>query len=189
MDETYTEVVRLSHQYPYWGYRKIFDLMDQDRFEIGRDGVRLIRRRDGLQVVRKRRKKRVLGRSTHWVHRARHPNHVWSYDFVPSDPGLASDRLERITSNHEVLGRIPTARVSTRSSERPAWIVGRSSRSPSHERSSAIGSRSTTRSGRTDRSTENRRPNSSKSGPARREIQRCNRNEIPNPQNGPESWA
>ena len=82
VDETYTEVVRLSHQYPYWGYRKIFALMDQDRFEIGREGVRLIRRRDGLQVVRKRRKKRVLGRSTHWVHRASHPNHVWSYDFV-----------------------------------------------------------------------------------------------------------
>ena len=33
-------------------------------------------------MVRKRRKKRVLGRSTQWVHRASHPNHVWSYDFV-----------------------------------------------------------------------------------------------------------
>ena len=82
MDERSTEVVRLSSRYPYWGYRKIFYLMDRERFPIGREGVRLIRRREGLQVVRKRRKKRVLGRSTQWVHRARHPNHVWSYDFV-----------------------------------------------------------------------------------------------------------
>jgi transposase InsO family protein len=40
------------------------------------------RRREGLQVVRKRRKKKCLGMTTQWVHRAEYPNHVWSYDFV-----------------------------------------------------------------------------------------------------------
>ena len=44
--------------------------------------VRLIRRREGLQVVKKRRRRKVLGQSTHWVYRAMHPDHVWSYDFV-----------------------------------------------------------------------------------------------------------
>jgi transposase InsO family protein len=96
IDETYTEVVQLSNRYPYWGYRKIFALMDRERFPIGRERVRLIRRREGLQVVRKRRKKRVLGRSTQWVHRASHPNHVWSYDFV-HDQTIDGKRLRCLT--------------------------------------------------------------------------------------------
>ena len=82
MDEGYGQVVRLSQQYSYWGYRKIFDLMKAEGIQISRERVRRIRRREGLQVVRKRRKSRVLGTTTQWVHRAGHPNHVWSYDFV-----------------------------------------------------------------------------------------------------------
>lgn len=82
VDRTHAEVVRLSQRYPYWGYRKIYDLLDRDIYPIGRERVRLIRRREGLQVQQKRYKRRVLGRSTQWVHRAQHPNHVWSYDFV-----------------------------------------------------------------------------------------------------------
>ena len=63
------EVMRLSERYSYWGYRKIYDLIDRDRFPVGRERVRLIRRREGLQVVQKRKKKKVLSRSTQWVHR------------------------------------------------------------------------------------------------------------------------
>jgi putative transposase len=29
-----------------------------------------------------RRKRKVLGATTQWVHRACYPNHVWGYDFV-----------------------------------------------------------------------------------------------------------
>jgi transposase InsO family protein len=82
VDDVHREVVRLSERYSYWGYRKIYDLVDRDRFPVGRERVRLIRRREGLQVVKKRKKKKVLGRSTQWVHRAEYPNHVWCYDFV-----------------------------------------------------------------------------------------------------------
>ena len=82
IDDVYREVMRLSERYSYWGYRKIYDLIDRDRFPVGRERVRLIRRREGLQVVQKPKKKKVLGRSTQWVHRAGYPNHVWSYDFV-----------------------------------------------------------------------------------------------------------
>ena len=82
IDESYREVVRLSQHYAYWGYRKIYALMKEQQIAISRERVRLIRRREGLQVVRKRRKRRILGQTTQWVHRACYPNHVWSYDFV-----------------------------------------------------------------------------------------------------------
>ncbi len=82
LDDQHREVVRLSQHYPYWGYRKIYELMKEQQVAISRERVRLIRRREGLQVVRKRRKRRILGQTTQWVHRACYPNHVWSYDFV-----------------------------------------------------------------------------------------------------------
>ena len=75
-------MVRLSQQYPCWGYRKIYDLMKVEGHRISRERVRLIRCREGLQVVRQRRKRKVLGMTTQWVHRACYPNHVWGYDFV-----------------------------------------------------------------------------------------------------------
>ena len=70
VDATHAEVVRLSDRYPYWGYRKVYDLMDRDTYPVGRERVRLIRRREGLQVIGKPRKRRVLGRSTQWLHRS-----------------------------------------------------------------------------------------------------------------------
>ncbi|ANO50687.1 hypothetical protein BA177_05220 [Woeseia oceani] len=81
VDAAYEEVVRLSERYPYFGYRKIYDLM-RGSWSISRETVRLIRRREGLQVIKKRRKRKVLGMTTQWVNQARYPNHVWSYDFV-----------------------------------------------------------------------------------------------------------
>jgi len=81
VDAAHQAVVRLSERYDYWGYRKIHDLLKPD-VAIGRDRVRIIRRREGLQVPRKRPKRRLLGRSTQWVFRAEHRHHVWSYDFV-----------------------------------------------------------------------------------------------------------
>jgi hypothetical protein len=42
VDQTHLEVVRLSERFPYWGYRKIYDLMERDRFPVGRERVRLI---------------------------------------------------------------------------------------------------------------------------------------------------
>ncbi len=81
-DEAYRQVVSLSQRYAYWGYRNIYDLMKEKQMAISRERVRLIRRREGLQVVRKRKKRRLLGQTTQWVHRACYANHVWSYDFV-----------------------------------------------------------------------------------------------------------
>ena len=49
---------------------------------VGRERVRLIRKREGLQVIKKQRKRRLLGKSTADLGKAEYPNHVWSYDFV-----------------------------------------------------------------------------------------------------------
>ena len=82
IDEKHRQVTQLSDRHPYWGYRKIHDLLRGQKLSISRERVRLIRRREGLQVVQKRRKRRLLGQTTKWVNRAQYPNHVWSYDFV-----------------------------------------------------------------------------------------------------------
>ena len=96
IDEVYGQVVKLSQRYPYWGYRKIFDLMRGGQLPISRERVRLIRRREGLQVIRKRRKRKVLGTTTQWVNRAYFPNHVWSYDFV-FDQSMDGRQLKCLT--------------------------------------------------------------------------------------------
>jgi len=49
---------------------------------VGREIVRLIRKRKGLQVQKKQQKKRPLGTSTAALQNAQYPNHVGSYDFV-----------------------------------------------------------------------------------------------------------
>lgn len=81
-DAVVAEVIRLSERHPRWGYRKVYDLIDRSQYPVSREHIRLIRRREGLQITRKAKKKRVLGTTTQWVHRATRPGHVWSYDFV-----------------------------------------------------------------------------------------------------------
>lgn len=81
-DAGFQRTVALSREYRYWGYRKIHALLRREGVSINRERVRLIRSREGLQVPKKRRKRRRLGTTTQWVHRATHPNHVWSYDFM-----------------------------------------------------------------------------------------------------------
>ncbi|MEM7504799.1 MAG: IS3 family transposase [Pseudomonadota bacterium] len=82
VDATHRQVVALSQRYPYWGYRKMYDLMREQGTAVSGERVRTIRRNEGLQVRTKARRRRALGQSTTWVHRALHPGHVWSYDFV-----------------------------------------------------------------------------------------------------------
>lgn len=89
-EAAYGAVVAKSEKYDYWGYRKIHGLVVGDGVAVGREQVRVIRRREGLQLPRKVHKRRVPpGASTELVARALYPNHVWSYDFVfdASDDG------------------------------------------------------------------------------------------------------
>jgi transposase InsO family protein len=72
----------LSDRFPRFGYRKIFDRLKTAGWRVGRERVRLIRRREGLRVHRKAPKKRRPGTSTIGIEKAAYPHHVWSYDFV-----------------------------------------------------------------------------------------------------------
>lgn len=76
------KIHELSEQYPRFGYRKIYDRLKGAGWRVGRDRVRLIRRREGLRVPQKAPKKRRPGTSTTGIEQAEYPNHVWSYDFM-----------------------------------------------------------------------------------------------------------
>lgn len=80
--ELTAEIIRLSLQYARFGYRKIHALLITAGWQVSRETVRLIRKREGLQVRKKQHKKRLLGQSTTVLQQAAYPNHVWSYDFV-----------------------------------------------------------------------------------------------------------
>ena len=89
-------VHELTERYPRFGYRKIHAILRGEGTAIGRDRLRLIRKREGLQVARKARKRRRSGTSTATVDRALYPNHVWSYDFV-SDQTTDGRKLRFLT--------------------------------------------------------------------------------------------
>jgi putative transposase len=89
-------VHELTTQYPRFGYRKIFTRLRGEGFALGRERLRLIRKREGLQVPQKQRKRRRKGNSTALVDRALYPNHVWSYDFV-ADQTIDGRRLRFLT--------------------------------------------------------------------------------------------
>jgi len=76
------KIHELSERYPRFGYRKIFDRLKTLGWRVGREQVRLLRRREGLRVPQKTVKRRRPGTSTIDPHQAEYPNHVWSYDFV-----------------------------------------------------------------------------------------------------------
>lgn len=90
--ELIERIVKLSEQYPRWGYRKVYDRLKTLGVQVGRETVRLIRKQEGLQVVKKQQKKQLL-RETQRELQAEHPNHVWSYDFV--EDGTADGRRLR----------------------------------------------------------------------------------------------
>lgn len=89
-------LIELSERYPRFGYRKIhWKLRDED-WDVSRERVRLIRRREGLRVSGKKPRKRRRGTSTTDISRAEFPNHVWSYDFV-SDQTTDGKTLKCLT--------------------------------------------------------------------------------------------
>jgi hypothetical protein len=76
------KIHELSEGYPRFGYRKIFDKLKTLGRRVGREQVRLLRRREGLRVPQKAVKRCRPGTSAIDPHQAEFPNHVWSYDFV-----------------------------------------------------------------------------------------------------------
>ena len=60
------KIHELSERYPRFGYRKIFDRLKTLGWRIGREQVRLLRRREGLRVPQKSVKRRGIGHIS-WV--------------------------------------------------------------------------------------------------------------------------
>ena len=77
-------IVELASQYGRYGYRRITALLQRDGWQVGKDRVERIWRREGLKVPQKQKPRGRL-----WFNdgscvrlRPEHGNHVWSYDFV-----------------------------------------------------------------------------------------------------------
>jgi hypothetical protein len=77
-------IVALASEYGRYGYRRVTALLQADGWQVGKDRVERIWRREGLKVPQKHRP-----RSRLWLNdgscvrlRPLHRNHVWSFDFV-----------------------------------------------------------------------------------------------------------
>jgi putative transposase len=77
-------IEELASQYGRYGYRRITALLKRDGWQVGKDRVERIWRREGLKVPAKQKPRRRL-----WFNdgscvrlRPERANHVWSYDFV-----------------------------------------------------------------------------------------------------------
>lgn len=79
-----SRVIELATQYGRYGYRQVTNLLRQEGWDVGRDRVYTIWRREGLQVPQKQPKRARLWFADGSCIRLRpeRPNHVWSYDFV-----------------------------------------------------------------------------------------------------------
>lgn len=79
-----TRVVALASEYGRYGYRQVTNLLNNEGWDVGKDRVYSIWRREGLKVPQKQPKRARL-----WLadgscirQRPEYQNHVWSYDFV-----------------------------------------------------------------------------------------------------------
>src|SRR5208337_1283691 len=83
-DELTHAIVQLASEYGRYGYRRIAVLLREAGWDVGKDRVQRIWRREGLKVPQKQRPRGRL-----WLNdgsclrlRPERANHVWSYEFV-----------------------------------------------------------------------------------------------------------
>ena len=77
-------IIQLASEYSRYGYRRITALLKRAGWQVGKDRVERIWRREGLKVPKKQKPRGRL-----WLNdgscvrlRPAHENHVWSYDFM-----------------------------------------------------------------------------------------------------------
>ena len=77
-------IITLAGQYGRYGYRRITALLRRTGWQVGKDRVQRIWRREGLRVPQKQRPRGRLWWNEGSCVRLRpeRANHVWSYDFV-----------------------------------------------------------------------------------------------------------
>ena len=83
-DDLTRDILQLASKYGRYGYRRITALLRALGWDVGKDRVQRIWRREGLKVPQKQRPRGRL-----WLNdgscvrlRPEQENHVWSYDFV-----------------------------------------------------------------------------------------------------------
>jgi transposase InsO family protein len=83
-DELTQAILALAAQYGRYGYRRITVLLRSAGWQVGKDRVQRIWRREGLKVPQKQRARGRLwlGDGSCVRLRPEYANHVWSYDFV-----------------------------------------------------------------------------------------------------------
>ena len=80
-----SEMRRLSESYPRYGSERVHQLLVGTGWQVNFKRVHRLWRQEHLQVPQKQRKRRRLpGSSAGGIvrYKAKHPNHVWSYDFL-----------------------------------------------------------------------------------------------------------
>lgn len=77
-------IIAVASEYGRYGYRRITALLQQAGWQVGKDRVQRIWRREGLKVPAKQKPRGGLWLTDGSCIRLRpeSPNHVWSYDFV-----------------------------------------------------------------------------------------------------------
>ncbi|GJE53525.1 hypothetical protein GOFOIKOB_6607 [Methylobacterium tardum] len=77
-------IIALASEYGRYGYRRVTALLQADGWQVGKDRVQRIWRREGLKVPQKHRPRSRLWLNDGSCMRLRplHRNHVWSFDFV-----------------------------------------------------------------------------------------------------------
>jgi putative transposase len=77
-------IIALATKYGRYGYRRITALLRSGGWQVGKDRVQRIWRREGLKVPQKQKPRARLWLNHGSCVRLRpvRPNHVWSYDFV-----------------------------------------------------------------------------------------------------------
>ena len=79
-------MVGLSQENPRYGYRRVWAMLRREGWQVNKKRMHRLWREEGLKVPQKQRKRRRLveGASENGCtkRRAKHKDHVWSYDFV-----------------------------------------------------------------------------------------------------------
>ena len=83
-DELRLALIRLAKQYGRYGYRKIAQLLRIEGWTVNHKKVERLWREEDLQLPhRHKRRKRLYHKDSSVIRlRPKHPNHVWSVDFV-----------------------------------------------------------------------------------------------------------
>lgn len=82
-EELVSKIRDLAARHKRYGYRRITAVLRREGSRVNHKRIHRIWKAEGLQLPRRRPRRRRMGSTTgEVIHKAEHPNHVWSYDFV-----------------------------------------------------------------------------------------------------------